>query len=164
MSDLSDDEVIEKPKRAMSDKQKEALAKGRELARLNREKAKGAEVAETKAPIENEVVEEIKPKKTKKAKKEITVEIPAPEPVKEVKKVKKEKKVVPEPVSEPVVEAPVKKSRKPKIETPVIPPEPEQKPKQTRKPRTKKQDTEPSAQPLQAWQSPQGVRPSILFV
>ena len=53
MADISDDEQIQKPKRTMTDKQKEALKKGRELAKANREaqKPKVAEAAEEPKPI-----------------------------------------------------------------------------------------------------------------
>ena len=82
MSDMSDNENLEKkPKRTMTDAQREALKKGRELAKMNRE----AKLKEVK----NEVVEEVKvepvvetkPKRTRKPKEVIPVREPSPEPV-----------------------------------------------------------------------------------
>ena len=73
MSDISDDEATEKPKRVMSDKQKEALKKGRELAKANRE----AQKKSTEKPAE---VIEVKPDKKTRKKKELAVEIPEVKP------------------------------------------------------------------------------------
>ena len=68
MADISDDEVIEKPKRVMTDKQKEALKKGRELSKANREKAKEA-LAKPALVRSEAVVEEPKKEKKQRVKK-----------------------------------------------------------------------------------------------
>ena len=109
MSDMSDNENLEKkPKRTMTDAQREALKKGRELAKLNRE----AKLAETKKieekPVEKPVeVVETKPKRTRKPKEVKVVPAREPSPVRE-------------PSPEPIVETKPKRTRKPK-EVKVVP-------------------------------------------
>ena len=142
MSDISDDEIIEKkPKRVMSEKQKQALATGRALAKANR-LAQKVEV----------------PKQEKQA------EEPQPEKKKKEKKVKEVKEVVNE-----VVEAPKGQriSRKPKTREPSPEPEPERSPspepvKKTRTPRKKAEKAEvemPSAPKLV-----RATKPALQFV
>ena len=58
MADISDDEAIEKPKRQMSAAQKEALKKGRELAKANREAQKKTTEKPVEKPTEK-VVEKV---------------------------------------------------------------------------------------------------------
>ena len=65
MADISDDEVIEKPKRVMSEKQKEALKKGRELAKANREAQKKPVETKVEEP-KNEIIEKPKLKRATK--------------------------------------------------------------------------------------------------
>lgn len=127
MSDISDDEVIEKPKRVMSEKQKEALAKGRALAKANREAQK--KPAETKVEESKEIPPAPKLKRaTKKVKEEVRE--PSPEPVIEIpkgKRVSRKPKVEEVKVEEPersLSPEPVKKTRtirKKKTEAPVVP-------------------------------------------
>lgn len=156
-----------KPKRVLSEAQREILKKGREAARQKRE-AKKLEDMPKPVLVRSEpaeVVEEVKPKR------------------KYTKKVKAE----PEPVPEPVP-VPVAKTRKPralKVETkPVIETKPKveelleklievsskntqkapQNEAKTKTPRQKK--TKESIEPPQAPQSkaPQAVRPSVVFM
>lgn len=114
MADISDDEVIEKPKRVMSDKQKEALKKGRELAKMNREAQKPK--AEPKAEVEPKVedIKELK-KRVKKVevKEEIKNEVVAPPKRISRKQTPPTRESSPETVSEEEV-APVKKTRTPR--------------------------------------------------
>ena len=149
MSDISDDEVIEKPKRVMSEAQKQALKKGRELARMNRMKS---EPVETVVSIAEEPKKEKKPRKKAEVKEEVKVEVKA-EPIAETK---------PEPK---------KRTRKPKEvvrePSPVRQPSPEPAPqtvKKERKPRTKKVvPTETIPQP-QTLVKPVAIKPSMVFV
>lgn len=144
MADISDDEVIEKPKRVMSDKQKEALKKGRELAKANRE-ANRPKTVETKAEEpKNEVIAD--PPKLKRATKKVKEEVkpPSPEPLPAGKRVSRKPKEVREPSPEPVREP--------------SPPAP----KKTRTPRQKK--TEAPAEPQLVAPTPVRQRPSLKFV
>ena len=149
MADISDDEVIEKPKRVMSDKQKEALKKGRELAKMNRaaQKPKVSEPSSSK-------VAEVKPETKKRVKK-------VKEETKEV-----ENMVVAPPPSPVEVPSGKRISRKPKVEEPVEPVSPlEEKPapvKKTRTARAKK--TEEPSQPQIAQPKPIRQKPSLQFV
>ena len=148
MADISDDEVIEKPKRVMSDKQKEALKKGRELAKANRE-ANRPKAVETKVEEpKNEIIAE--PPKLKRATKKVKEEVkpPSPEPVvipagKRVSRKPKEvREPSPEPIREPSPPAP-KKKRTP------------------RQKKTKEQIVQPVEQPLRVQVPP---RRTLSFV
>lgn len=120
MEEISDNEVeheIEelekpKPKRVLSDAQREILKKGRETARQKREAKKAEEMPKPELVRSEpaEVVEEVKPKRkyTKKVKAEPVPE-PVPEPV-QVVKTRKPRALKVEVKSEPVVET------KPKVE------------------------------------------------
>ena len=127
---MSDDEMIEKPKRQMSEKQKEALKKGRELAKLNREASK--------KPVEKPVEAEVKPETKKREKKVKTVEVKevenvvvqAPSPTVQGKRVSRKPKEVREPSPEPLPVEVVKKTRTPRIAAAPV------------KPRTKKEGSE----------------------
>lgn len=145
MADISDDEVIEKPKRVMSDKQKEALKKGRELAKANREANRPKPVETKVEEPKNEVLDKPKLKRTTKKVKE-EVKPPSPEPVVKGTRVSRKPKTEevrepsPEPVREPSPPAPKKK----------------------RTPRQKKTEA-PASQPLLA-PTPVRQRPSLKFV
>jgi hypothetical protein len=148
MADISDDEVLEKPKRVMSDKQKEALKKGRELSKANREKARESLAKPTL--VRSEPAEEVPKKRVKK--------------VKEVKEVKEEVKPEPEPIVEEVKTTGKRVSRKPKVvePEPAREPSPPPTPKKTRTPRQKKQQV-----PAEMPPAPQRVIPkkaSLVFV
>jgi hypothetical protein len=140
MSDISDDEQIQKPKRVMSDKQKEALAKGRALAKANREASK--------TPVETKVEEPKNEVKAKRAKKVVeVVRQPSPEPQIEIpkgKRVSRRAKEVREPSPQPV--------REPSPE--IV--------KKTRQPRKKK--TEAPSEPTVVAPKPIRQRPSLQFV
>lgn len=134
MADISDDEQIEKPKRAMSDKQKEALKKGRELAKANREAQKnigGAPPVKPRSKKEGSETlvseEEPKPEKKKREKKvkvEEVENVVVPEPVKGKRvsrKAVEERSPSPQRPPSPEIAEPVKKTRTPrkKVEKPV---------------------------------------------
>lgn len=148
MSDISDDEAIEKPKRVMSDKQKEALKKGRELAKLNREAQKKQTEKLVEKQVEKPVEQEVKPEKKTRKKKELVVEIP--EVKNEVIEVQGKR-----------VSRKAKEVREP---SPPRPPTPEEPVKKTRTPRQKKTE-QPSQQPVIAQPKPQkALKPTLQFV
>lgn len=123
---MSDDEVIEKPKRVMSDKQKEALKKGRELAKANREASRPKPVETKVEEPKNEIMEKPKLKRaTKKVEevKEEPVEIPKGKRISRKPKVEEVREPSPEPVRDPSPEVVKKqrKIRKPKTESPSVP-------------------------------------------
>ena len=166
MSDMSDNESLEKkPKRTMTDAQREALKKGRELAKLNRK----ARLEETDKDTKNEVVAEVKipepvaetkadkPKRTRKPKEVIPVRIPSPEPVVEPVKPKKTRKPKEVKVVEPV--------REPSPE-PVIPPTPTKAktPRQKKPKAVAESNPVPQLQVQQQWTAPRPVRPSMVFM
>jgi hypothetical protein len=129
MSDISDNEEIEKPKRQMSETQKEALRKGRELAKANREARKKEilgiakkELNKPKAEAEvEEEVKQVKKRESKKPKAETSPQVVVEQkkkPLKNVVVVSQEEEVTPPPT-------PVKRERKPRTpRTPKAPPKP----------------------------------------
>ncbi len=158
MADISDDEMIEKPKRVMTDKQKEALKKGRELAKANREKSK--ETLAKPALVRSEAVAE-EPSKTPTASGIAKVAKEA-----RGKKKVKEAPVVEVPVPE-VKEEPVKGkrvSRKPKVEKERSPSPPREvsPPPAPKKKRTPRQKPAPIETPVQRQVSP--AKKPLVFV
>lgn len=156
MADISDDEMIEKPKRVMTDKQKEALKKGRELAKANREKSK--ETLAKPALVRSEAVAE-EPSK-----------IPTASGIAKVAKEARGKKKVKE---APVVEVPEVKeepvkgkrvSRKPKVEKERSPSPPREvsPPPAPKKKRTPRQKPAPIETPVQRQVSP--AKKPLVFV
>lgn len=145
MSDISEDEAIEKPKRTMSEAQKQALKKGRELARMNRMKS------------DEPVVSIDKPEKKPRKKKEAVVEAKV-EPIVETKV---ETKVEPP----PVVVRKARKTIEPVVPVvpvaPVVVVEPVAPAKKERKPRAKKIV---ETAPPQVWKAPQPIKPTMVFV
>ena len=152
-----------KPKRVLSDAQREILKKGRETARLKREAKKAEEMPKP------EVVEEVKPKRkyTKKVKVEPVPESipePVPEPVVKTRKPRAlkvetkpeavvETKPKVEELLEKLIEVSTKKTRKV--------PQDEAKPKTPRQKKTKEQTEQPQAP---QWKAPKLVRPSVVFM
>jgi hypothetical protein len=174
MEEISDNEHEQeelekpKPKRVLSDAQREILKKGREAARQKRESKKVEETPIVEEPVpEISEVAEVKPKRkyTKKVKSEPVPEV-VPEPVVKTRKPRALKvDVKPEPVVETkpkveellerLIEVSSKKTKK------VNPVQDEAKPKTPKQKKTKVPTEKPE---VQQWQSPKPVRPSVLFM
>jgi hypothetical protein len=128
MSDISDDEKIEKPKRVMTDKQKEALKKGRELAKANR----AAQKAEAPKQAEEQPEKKKREKKVKEVKEVVNEVIEAPKGQR-ISRQPKTRETSPEPERSPSPEPVVKKTRTPRkkaeqVEAPPTPKVVRQKP------------------------------------
>lgn len=164
--EISDNEEVDveetlqkpKPKRVMSDAQKEILKKGREIARLNREKKNNPEPVVESVPE----VKEVKPKRKYVKKLKVETEKPSPDIIydivntehnnelsKSTKKINTKKVIKPvvepvvKPVVEPVVEKvkSVKKTKKVVVQEERSPSPPPVQTKKVRKPRVPKEES-----------------------
>lgn len=153
MSDISDNESLEKkPKRTMTDAQREALKKGRELAKLNRKAKLEEVVAEVKIPEpETKEPEIMKKPKMKRATKKV-------EPIREPS---------PESIPEPVVETKPKRTRKPKevkVVEPVREPSPPPAKAKVQRQKKSKEVIENTVVSSPQWAAARPNRPSMVFM